>query len=250
MPRARARRALLGQSTSGAQCNHVPLCLGPLKAQVLAQVAKAPKQTLAQLCQWVKATHGIVLKPSTLNKSLARFGLTFKKTIYASEQQRADIAQVRTRWHDEQVLLATQRLIFFEETSATTNMTPTRGRSLRGQRCPGFTLGGHWRMTTLVCALDAQHVPAPLVLDGPVNDAAFVTWVEQFLALELRPGDIAVMDNLNSHKVVGVKPAIESAGAELRYLQPYSPDYNPIKQVFTKLKTLLRASQARTVEAL
>jgi len=82
-------RAQLGQSTPGAQCNHVPLRLGPLKAQVLAQVAKAPEQTLVQLCQWVQATHNVVLKPSTLHKSLVRFGLTFKKTIYASEQQRA-----------------------------------------------------------------------------------------------------------------------------------------------------------------
>ena len=158
--------------------------------------------------------------------------------------------QARTRWHDEQVLLATQRRIFLDETSATTNMTPTRGRSLRGQRCPGFTPGGHWRTTTLVCALDAQGLLAPLVLDGPVNGTAFVAWVEQFLAPELRPGDIVVMDNLSSHKVVGVKQAIESAGAQLRYLPPYSPDYNPIEQVFAKLKTLLRATQARTVEAL
>ena len=124
-------------------------------------------------------------------------------------------------------MLATQRLIFLDETSATTNMTPTRGRSLRGQRCPGFTPGGHWRTTTLVCALDAQGLLAPLVLDGPVNGAAFVAWVEQFLAPELRPGDIVVMDNLSSHKVVGVKQAIQSAGAELRYLPPYRPGLQP-----------------------
>ena len=146
--------------------------------------------------------------------------------------------------------MARHRLIFLDETSATTCMTPTRGRAPQGQRCPGFTPGGHWRTTTVVCALAAQGLLAPLVLDGPLNGAAFVAWTEQFLVPELRPGDIVVMDNLSTHKVVGVKEAIEGVGATLRYLPPYSPDYNPIEQVFAKLKTLLRKTQARTVEAL
>jgi len=146
--------------------------------------------------------------------------------------------------------MATRRLIFLDETSATTNMTPTRGRAPRGQRCLGFTPGGHWRTTTVVCALDAQGLLAPLVLDGPLNGTAFVAWVEQFLVPELRAGDIVVMDNLSSHKVAGVRPAIEGAGAQLRYLPPYSPDYNPIEQAFAKLKLLLRKTQARTVEVL
>ena len=146
--------------------------------------------------------------------------------------------------------MASQRLIFLDETSATTNMTPTRGRSPKGRRCPGFTPGGHWRTTTVVCALDAQGLLAPLVLDGPLNGVAFVAWTEQFLVPELRPGDMVVMDNLSTHKVAGVKEAVEGAGATLRYLPPYSPDYNPIEQVFAKLKTLLRKTQARTVEAL
>ena len=88
----------------------------------------------------------------------------------------------------------------------------------------------------MVCALDAQGLLAPLVLDGPLDSAAFVSWVEQFLAPELRAGDIVVMDNLSSHKVAGVKEAIEGVGAALRYLPPYSPDYNPIEQAFAKLK--------------
>ena len=102
----------------------------------------------------------------------------------------------------------------------------------------------------MVCALDAQGLLAPLVLDGPLNGTAFVAWVEQFLVPELRAGDIVLMDNLSSHKVAGVRPAIEGAGAQLRYLPPYSPDYNPIKQAFAKLKLLLRKTQARTVEVL
>ena len=129
-------------------------------------------------------------------------------------------------------------------------MTPTRGRAPKGQRCVGHAPCGHWRTTTLVCALSKQGLLAPLVLNGPINGEAFGAWVQQFLAPELRTGDIVVMDNLSSHKVAGVREAIEGAGATLRYLPPYSPDYNPIEKVFSKLKTLLRKAQARTVEAL
>ena len=129
-------------------------------------------------------------------------------------------------------------------------MTPTRGRSPRGQRCAGYAPAGHWRTTTFVCALATRGLLAPLVLDGPINGGAFRAWVEQFLAPELKPGDTVVMDNLSSHKVAGVQAAIEATGAALRYLPPYSPDFNPIEQVFAKLKGLLRKTQARTVEAL
>ena len=146
--------------------------------------------------------------------------------------------------------MAAERLIFLDETWATTSMTPTWGRSPRGQRCVGYAPQGHWHTTTFVCALSAQGLLAPLVLDGPINGAAFVAWIEQFLAPELRPGDTVVMDNLGSHKVAGVKAAIEGAGATLRYLPPYSPDLNPIEQSFAKLKGLLRKTQARTLEAL
>lgn len=129
-------------------------------------------------------------------------------------------------------------------------MTPTRGRSLRGQRCAGHAPGAHWRSTTFVCALSTQGLLAPLVLDGPINGDAFGAWVAQFLVPELANGDIVVMDNLSSHKVAGVREAIEGAGATLRYLPPYSPDYNPIEQVFAKLKALLRKAQARTLDTL
>ena len=104
--------------------------------------------------------------------------------------------------------------------------------------------------TTFVCALCQAGLAAPLVLDGPINGAAFVAWTRQFLAPELKAGDIVVMDNLGSHKVQGVREAIEAAGASLRYLPAYSPDLNPIEQVFSKLKAALRRRAARTVEAL
>ena len=129
-------------------------------------------------------------------------------------------------------------------------MTPTRGRAPKGQRCPGRAPCGHWHTTTFVCALRHDGLAAPCVLDGPINGQAFVAWVQQMLAPELRPGDIVVMDNLGSHKVHGVRQAVEAAGATLRYLPPYSPDFNPIEQVFAKLKGLLRRTAARNVESL
>lgn len=129
-------------------------------------------------------------------------------------------------------------------------MTPTRGRAPRGQRCLGRAPCSHWHTTTMVCALRQSGLAAPCVLDGPINGQAFVAWVEQMLAPELRPGDIVVMDNLGSHKVHGVRQAVEAAGATLRYLPPYSPDFNPIEQVFAKLKDLLRRTASRNVESL
>jgi transposase len=142
------------------------------------------------------------------------------------------------------------RLVFLDETWASTNMTPTRGRPPKGTRCLGQAPYGHWHSTTFVCALRTQGLVAPLVLDGPINGCAFRAWVEQALVTQLQPGDIVVMDNLSSHKVAGIAAAIEVVGAQLRYLPPYSPDYNPIEQVFVNFKTLLRKTTARTMDAL
>jgi transposase len=173
-----------------------------------------------------------------------------KKTLHATEQERPDVAQARQAWAAEQYGLETDRLVFLDETWASTAMTPTRGRSLKGTRCPGHAPYGHWHTTTFVCALRTCGLVAPLVLDGPLNGNAFRAWVQQALVPVLQPGDIVVMDNLGSHKVAGIVAAIETAGAQVRYLPPYSPDYNPIEQVFAKLKTLLRKTAARTMEAL
>jgi transposase len=140
--------------------------------------------------------------------------------------------------------------VFVDETWASTNMTPLRGRSPRGQRCVGLTPHGHWMTSTFVGALRSSSLAAPMVVDGPIDGAMFVEWVRTFLSRELVPGDIVVMDNLSSHKVAGVREAIESADAHLLYLPAYSPDLNPIEQVFSKLKTLLRRASARSVDAL
>ena len=128
-------------------------------------------------------------------------------------------------------------------------MTRRYGLAPRGARCVASAPHGHWQTSTFLAALRHDRLAAPCVLDGAINGAAFLAYVEQFLAPELRPGDIVVMDNLGSHKVAGVREAIEARGAELRYLPPYSPDLNPIEQVFAKFKHLVRNAQPRSIEA-
>ena len=154
--RVRSRQERLGQSSPGAQCNHVPPRLQAVHESLLAQVALAPEQTLAQLCQWVRAEHGIEVGVTTMGKAVRRAGLTRKKmTVHAAEQERVDVAQARQDWAGEQALLVSGRLIFLDETWATTSMTPIWGRSPRGERCPGYAPCGHWHTTTFVCALEA-----------------------------------------------------------------------------------------------
>ncbi|KAF0096570.1 MAG: putative transposase for insertion sequence element [bacterium] len=124
------------------------------------------------------------------------------------------------------------------------------GRAPRGQRLVAAVPHGHWKTSTFLAALRHDAITAPCVIDGPINGETFAAYVEQFLAPTLSPGDIVVMDNLGSHKGPSVRKAIEDAGAQLLFLPPYSPDLNPIEQVFAKLKALLRKEAARTVGAL
>jgi transposase len=142
------------------------------------------------------------------------------------------------------------RLVFIDETWASTNMARTHGRCLRGQRLIAKVPHGHWKTTTFVAALRCDGLTAPTVVDGPMNGAVFRAYIEQQLVPTLRCGDIVVMDNLAAHKVAGVRAAIEAVGARLIYLPPYSPDFNPIELAFSKLKGLLRRAAARTVDAL
>src|SRR3712207_1050867 len=129
-------------------------------------------------------------------------------------------------------------------------MARTRGRAPRGERLVCPVPHGRWRTTTFLCGLRADGLVAPLVLDGAIDGRAFLAWVEQFLAPALRPGDTVVADNLGSHKVAGVREAVEARGASLLYLPPCSPDLNPIELAFSKLKRLLRSAAERTTEGL
>ncbi len=140
--------------------------------------------------------------------------------------------------------------MFIDETWASTNMARTHGRAPRGERLRAAIPHGHWLTTTFVAGLRNTGMVAPMVLDGPINGSLFQDYVEQVLVPELRPGDIVVMDNLGSHKGAGVRAAIEAAGANLLYLPPYSPDFNPIELAFAKLKAALRTAAERSLDGL
>jgi transposase len=129
-------------------------------------------------------------------------------------------------------------------------MARLRGRALRGERCRAPVPHGHWKTTTFTGALRVDGMTAPMVLDGPMNRAAFQAYIEQVLVPTLRRGDTVIMDNLPAHKGADVRLAIEAAGATLRYLPPYSPDFNPIENAFSKLKAFLRKAAARSISEL
>jgi transposase len=141
-------------------------------------------------------------------------------------------------------------LVFLDETGVATNMTRRYGRAPRGARCIASAPYGHRKTTTFIAGLRHDRITAPLVLDGPMDGACFLAYVQDFLCPTLQAGDVVIADNLSSHKVAGVRQAIESVGATIRYLPPYSPDLNPIEKLFSKLKALLRKAAKRTVEAL
>lgn len=140
--------------------------------------------------------------------------------------------------------------MFIDETGASTKMARRSGRCRKGQRLLCKEPFGHWKTTTFTAALRHDGLTAPLVLDGPMDGDSFRAYVGQVLVPTLKAGDIVIMDNLPSHKVVGIREMIEAAGAKLLYLPPYSPDLNPIEQVFAKFKALLRKAAARTLDAL
>ena len=152
----------------------------------------------------------------------------------------------REDWFDRQPDLDPDRLVFLDETAATTKMVRRYGRSPCGQRCRIAVPHGHYKTTTITAALRATGLIARTVFDGATNGMRFRAYVTDILAPVLRPGDTVILDNLNAHKVAGVREAIEAVGARVLYLPPYSPDFNPIEQVFAKVKALLRTAAART----
>jgi transposase len=146
--------------------------------------------------------------------------------------------------------LDAKHLVFIDETWTKTNMTRLYGRAPRGERLVDYAPYGHWKTTTFVAALRLEGLTAPLVVDGPINAEIFHAYVQQHLVRTLIPGDLVVMDNLSSHKGAEIYKAIEAIGAKVLFLPPYSPDFNPIEQVFAKLKSLLRKAKERTHENL
>ena len=219
-------------------------------AVVMAAIDAQVDITLVEIVALLREQHGVSFAPSSVWRLLDRHGVTIKKTAHASEQDRPDVAARRRAWFKAQPDLDPERLVFIDETGASTKMARRHGRAMRGQRCRAPVPHGHWKTTTFTGALRLAGMTAPMVLDGPMNGAAFQAYVGKVLVPTLSPGDIVVMDNLPAHKATAVRIAIEAAGARLLYLPPYSPDFNPIENAFARLKAGLRKAAARTIPEL
>ena len=169
--------------------------------------------------------------------------------MVAGERDRPDVARRRAQWINYQDRIDPSRLVFIDETWTKTNMAPLRGWAPRGQRLKAQVPQGRWKTMTFLAALRHDQIAAPWLLDGPIDGASFRAYVEAVLVPTLHPGDIVIMDNLGSHKGSPVRRAIRGAAAKLFFLPKYSPDLNPIEQVFARLKHLLRKLAPRTPEA-
>ena len=221
------------------------------KDWLLELLHREPDLTLAEIQSRLQASHGLRKSPSSLWRFFARHKITFKKkTLHAAEQDRADAKAARETWRANQASLDPKRLVFIDETAATTNMTRPRGRAPKGEPLIGKVPHGHRKTTTVIAALRCDAVTAPLVLDGAMDGPAFLQYVHQFLVPTLKPGEIVMMDNRPVHKVFGVEAAIQAAGATVRFVPLYSPDLNPIEMAFSKLKALLRKAGERAVSGL
>jgi transposase len=218
---------------------------------ILARIAEKPDMTIMELRDKIKERHGLGFGYGTVWRFLARHNITRKKkTGHASEQEREDVAAAREAWFEGELDLDPLKLVFLDETAISTNMARRFGWAPQGERCRMSVPFGHWQTKTLIAALRYDRVDAPMTIDGALDGAAFLAYVEQVLAPTLCAGEIVVMDNVPTHKVAGVREAIAARGASVLHLPPYSPDFNPIEKSFSKIKSILERIAARSVDAL
>jgi transposase len=244
------RRRETGSVTPAKFGGYKTFTLEPHTDRVKELVAEQPDSTLAEL-QVRLAKEKVKVSQSGISRFLRHINLTFKKKVlHAAEQDRPDVAAARRALRKEQKILDPKQLVFIDETGATTKMTRLYGRAPRGKRLVDKVPHGHWKTTTFICGLRYDGVTAPFVLDGPMDGPHFLAYVEQILAPTLKKGQTVFLDNVSTHNVDGVEEAIEARGACAVFLPAYSPDLNPIEQLFARLKSFLRKMKARTVEQL
>jgi transposase len=240
-----------GEHSARRQGRPRGLKLDPHRNFLLPLIEAEPDMTIEKMRERLLEDRGVKASTGTIWTFLDRCRLTFKKkTVHASEQDRPDVLQRREEWFEGQLALDPAKLVFIDETWASTNMAPMYGWAPKGERlCVGIP-HGHWKRTTFIAGLRLTGLTAPMVLDGSINGASFLDYVKRVLAPTLTPGDIVVADNLSSHKSDQARQAIEAVGAKIRFLPPYSPDFSPIENAFSKFKSLLRRAAERSVGAL
>src|SRR5258708_3235188 len=210
-------------------------------------LAEQPDIALAEI-KAILATENVMVGQSSISRFLHHLNLRFKKSLRAAEQDRPDVAAARKALQERQPRLDPKRLVFIDETSVATTIARLYGWAPQGERLVQKLPHGNWKTITFIAALRHDRVTAPFVLEGPMTGEMFKAYTEQFLAPTLKRGDIVFMDNVSVHKVDGIEEAIEARGAIPFYLPAYSPDLNPIEQLFAKLKALLRKVAAYTLK--
>ena len=217
---------------------------------IFEMLESAPDLTLREMVLYLKAKH-IKTSKSSVGRFFERHEITLKKkTVYASEQRREDVVLARKKWKKSQPKRDASNMVFVDETSVNTAMARTHGRAKRGKRVFDFAPNGHRKSFTLVAGLTTKGIVAPIIVDGALNGEGFLAYASGPLSKSIKKGQTVVMDNCATHKVAGVREAIQKRGATLEFVPPYSPDLNPIEMVFGKLKGELRRAEERTVDAL
>ncbi len=206
-----------------------------------AQLRDHPDATLAQHCQLWQQAHGVRVSPATMSRTIQRLSWTWKKSLVATE---------RAAWRKQIAVFDPTRFVFVDESSANVTLTPRSARAPKGARAPGAAPRNYRHNPTLVAARTHQGIQVPMTLDGAIDSDAFAAYVEQVLVSTFQPGQIVILDNLSVQKRADIRSRIEQARCSLVFLPAYSPDFSPIGQAFSKLKTALRRAQARTQEAL
>ena len=227
--------------------------LNPAAQATVAQwIQEKPDSTLEELRSRIKAELGISICIGALWNTLRRMKFSFKKkSQVAAEQLRPDVQQARDTFFAEQLKdVPLEDLVVLDESYATTTFTRLRGRCLRNRRLQARVPHGHWKTLTMIAAITVRGVLAAATIDAATDAAVFQTYITQTLGPALRPGMVVVMDNLAAHRVPGIRQAIEAAGCRLVYLPPYSPDFSPIENIWSKVKQELRTRGARDVPAL
>ena len=209
-------------------------------------VEKTPDATLEQLKQGLGISGSIMI----VWRGLEKLGITRKKkTLHASEQDRPDVQEDRHTFLEEVESIEPKRLVFVDETGVTTAMTPAYGRAPKGERV-NASAPASWESVTVIAAIGLDGIRAPLAFPGGTTAVTFQTYVEQVLVPTLRKGDVVIFDNLAAHLRPEVTAAIERKGASVLPLPPYSPDFNPIEEMFSKFKEALRRLGARAKDQL
>lgn len=242
------RRRETGSFAAKPHAGGPPPKLDPNRCDHLAVlVTEQPDATLAEL----RDRLGVAVHLSTLARALGRLGLTVKKKVLrAAEQGRPDVQPKRASYRGRAARVDPARFVFLDETGLNTAMTRLRGRASRGQRVVGSVPLGDWQATTLVAGVRPDGVVAPFALTGAMDAVTFESYVAQVLVPCLRPGDLVVLDRLSAHRGAAVARAVRAVGAGGWYLPPYSPDYNPIEHIWSKVQAALRKVAARTTETL